>query len=116
MQKKLSEIVSDINKELAILNQIPQSVRNFDLISLPQWFIHHYIEKISYVKKEDRKTHIRKHIPNSALPDGVHQSRNQLKWDNHLEIIKNKMSSWILYLGQIEIYYQPNAYTNDDLL
>ena len=38
MQTELSEKLSKINKELSILNQIPQAVNRFDLIHSPRYF------------------------------------------------------------------------------
>ena len=81
MQKDLSDILSKLNKDISILNQTPQAVRDFDLIHPPQVFIHRQIEKISYTKRGARKTNVRKHIPTGVLPDGVHQARYiSIKW------------------------------------
>ena len=88
MQNRLSDTIAEVNKELSILNQIPQSTRDYDLLHLSQLFTHHHIEKISYNKRGTRKTNIRKTIPNGALPDGVHQSKQiSQKWFDQLHKI-----------------------------
>ena len=81
MQKDLSDILANLNKEISILNQVPQAVQSFDLINPSQILIHHQVEKTSYTKRGELKVNVRKHIPTKALPDGVHQARYiSIKW------------------------------------
>ena len=72
LQKELSAKVANINAEITQINKLPLSLRDYSFTSISQIFIHHNVEKTSYIKKNDKKKNVRAHIPKSALVDGCH--------------------------------------------
>ena len=91
LQNDLSDRVAHINTVLSQINQLPFSLRDYQITSIPQTFIHHHVEKSSYKRKNGIKKNEKKHIPTEALIDGVHvKIEIARKWFNHMnKVMKN---------------------------
>jgi hypothetical protein len=79
-QQALSDTLAIINSRITKENTIKQYLPDLGTVLPTQCFLHQDIEKYS-IRKRGNKRRIRKHIQNSALPDGIHPcDRISDKW------------------------------------
>ena len=96
-QRQLSNRIGDINYELCQINREPQPLRDYKDIRIPQAFLHHYVEKEQYKRRNNIKVNVKKHIPDSALVDGCHVSLDiAMRWVNHFKKISTQVSSSVI--------------------